>query len=153
MIATVEDKEVLDFLVHGQQDYSWFMANALDVNPRHLWSKMREVNDSVRDNERTAVGAGHGVSKTYVAGRIALAFLYCYYPSTVVTMAPSGHQVKNLLWRDQDGTLQRESTIRRQAHNYHAGPSARNRPDMVCNGHINYPGHYHAGGDEGAGYS
>ena len=79
MIATVEDKEVLDFLVHGQQDYSWSMANALDVHPRHLWSKMREVNDSVLDNERTAVGAGHGVSKTYVAGRIALAFLYCYY--------------------------------------------------------------------------
>jgi len=99
MIA-VENKEVLDFCKRGQRDYSWFMTHALDVEPKHLWYKMREVNDSVRDNERTAVGAGHGVSKTYGAGRIALTFLYCYYPSTVVTIAPSGHQVKNLLWRE-----------------------------------------------------
>ena len=100
MIATVEGKEVLDFCGHGQRDYSWFMTHALDVNPKHLWHKMKEVNDSVRDHERTAVGAGHGVSKTYGAGRIALTFLSCYYPSTVVTLAPSGHQVKNLLWRE-----------------------------------------------------
>ncbi len=92
--------EILDFVKRGREDYSWFMTHALDVDPKHLWSKMREVNDSVRDNERTAVGAGHGLSKTYGAGRIALTFLYCYYPSTVVTLAPSAHQVKNLLWRE-----------------------------------------------------
>lgn len=96
----VQDKEVLDFCEHGRRDYSWFMTHALDVKPKHLWYKMKEVNNSVRDNERTGVGAGHGVSKTYGAGRIALTFLYCYYPSTVVTLAPSGHQVKNLLWRE-----------------------------------------------------
>lgn len=100
MITEVKDKEVLDFCEHGQRDYSWFMTHALDVDPKHLWYKMKEVNNSVRDNERTAVGAGHGVSKTYGAGRIALTFLSCYYPSTVVTLAPSGHQVKNLLWRE-----------------------------------------------------
>jgi hypothetical protein len=94
------ENEVLQCAAHGRKDYSWFMTHALDVNPDHLWSKMREVNDSVRDNERTAVGAGHGVSKTYGAGRIGLTFLYCYYPSTVLTLAPSFHQVKNLLWRE-----------------------------------------------------
>jgi len=100
MVATVERRELLSFIDKGRRDHNWFMTHALDVKPEHLWSKMREVNDSVRDNERTAVGAGHGVSKTYTAGRIALAFLYCYVPSTVVTLAPSGHQVKNLLWRE-----------------------------------------------------
>lgn len=97
--TTVKDKDVLDFCERGQQDYSWFMTHALDVNPHYLWAKMREVNDSVRDNERTAVGAGHGVSKTYGAARIALTFLYCYYPSTVITTAPSEEQVKTL-WRE-----------------------------------------------------
>lgn len=95
-----KNNEILRFIERGRKDYSWFMTHALDVKPEHLWYKMREVNDSVRDNERTAVGAGHGVSKTYGAGRIALTFLSCYYPSTVVTLAPSGHQVKNLLWRE-----------------------------------------------------
>ncbi|MBA7641202.1 hypothetical protein ES703_48878 [subsurface metagenome] len=95
-----KNSEILRFIKRGRKDYSWFMTHALDVKPEHLWYKMREVNDSVRDNERTAVGAGHGVSKTYGAGRIALTFLSCYYPSTVVTLAPSGHQVKNLLWRE-----------------------------------------------------
>jgi len=92
--------EVLKMMERGRSDYSWFMIHVLDVKPEHLWFKMREVNDSVRDYERTAVRAGHGVSKTYTAGRIALTFIYSYYPSTVVTLAPSGHQVKNLLWRE-----------------------------------------------------
>jgi hypothetical protein len=99
MTELVENKEVLDFCEHGRKDYSWFMTHALDVDPHFLWSKMREVNDSVRDNERTAVGAGHGVSKTYGAARIALTFLLCYYPSTVITTAPSEEQVKTL-WRE-----------------------------------------------------
>jgi len=89
-------KELVD---HGRKDYSWFMTHVLDVNPDHLWSKMIEVNNSVRDNERTAVGSGHGVSKTFGAARIALTFLYCYYPATVITTAPSLNQVKNI-WRE-----------------------------------------------------
>jgi len=92
--------EILQFIERGRKDPSWYMTHALDVKKEHLWGKMKEVSTSVRDNERTAVGAGHGVSKTYTAGRLALWFLTCFYPSTVVTMAPSGHQVKNLLWRE-----------------------------------------------------
>lgn len=93
-------KEILNFIERGRADYSWFMTHALDVQEAHLWSKMREVNDSVRDNERTAVGAGHGVSKTFGGGRIALTFLSCYYPSTVITTAPSWNQVKDEMWRE-----------------------------------------------------
>lgn len=92
--------EVVELMERGRKDYSWFMTHALDVKPEHLWPKMRQVNNSVRDNERTGVRAGHGVSKTYDAGRISLTFLYCYYPSTVVTLAPSWPQVKNLTWRE-----------------------------------------------------
>jgi len=100
MIDPQVKNNVAQIAKRGRADYSWFMTHALDVKEQHLWSKMREINDSVRDNPKTAVGAGHGVSKSYGAGRIALTFLYCYPPATVVTLAPSSHQVKNILWRE-----------------------------------------------------
>jgi len=78
----------------------WFATEVLDVQKRYVWSKMREISDSVRDNKRTVVRAGHGVSKTSFAGRLALAFLYSHPPSTVVTTAPTRNQVKDLLWRE-----------------------------------------------------
>jgi len=92
--------EYLELIRRGRADYGFFMTHALDVQEPHLWSKMIEVNNSVRDKPKTAVGAGHGVSKTYGGARIGLSFLYCYVPSTVVTLAPSLHQVKNLMWRE-----------------------------------------------------
>jgi len=61
---------------------------------------MLEVAHSVRDNKKTAVGAGHGVSKTYGAARMALWFLICYPPATVITTAPTHKQVEELLWRE-----------------------------------------------------
>lgn len=101
MPATTEEKRLaLELTERGRADYSWYMTHVLDVKPEHLWSKMREVNDSVRDNPKTVVGAGHGVSKTYGMGRVALTFLNCYYPSTVITTAPSWHQVKGEMWRE-----------------------------------------------------
>lgn len=100
-MATQEEKRLaLELAERGRADYSWYMTHALDVKEEHLWSKMREVNDSVRDNSKTAVGAGHGVSKTYDVARIALTFLNCYYPSTVITTAPSWNQVKDEMWRE-----------------------------------------------------
>lgn len=77
-----------------------FMTQALDVKPEYVWDKMREVAESVRDNSRTVVGAGHSVSKTFSAGRLVLWFLYCFPPATVVTTAPIHKQVEELLWRE-----------------------------------------------------
>jgi len=92
--------QIQEIAALGRKDYGWFMRNALDVKPEHYWEGMERVCASVRDNPQTAVSAGHGVSKTYVAARIALTFLYCYVPSIVVTTAPSEDQVKGLLWRE-----------------------------------------------------
>lgn len=89
-----------EVIARGRADLGWFIVNILDVPPEHFWDKMQEMCDSVRDNDRTSVGAGHGVSKTFTLGRIALAFLYCFAPATVVTTAPTGKQVKDLLWRE-----------------------------------------------------
>lgn len=67
---------------------------------QHVWPKMREIVESVRDNQFTAVPAGHGVSKTYTAARIGVWFKWVYQPSTVITTAPSDNQVRNQLWRE-----------------------------------------------------
>ncbi len=77
-----------------------FMVEALDVKPEYVWDKMIEVAESVRDNPRTAVGAGHSVSKTFTAPRIALWFLYCFQPSTVITTAPTHDLVVDQFWRE-----------------------------------------------------
>ena len=83
-----------------QSDPIGFQVNILDVKPENLWNKMREVAESVRDNPFTCIKAGHGVSKTYEVARLALWFLYCFPPATVITTAPSYNQVADQLWRE-----------------------------------------------------
>jgi len=87
-------------LLGYQSDPVGFITNVLDVKPEHMWPKMREVIESVRDHQMTAVPAGHSVSKTYSAARIAVWFKACFQPSTVITTAPSDNQVRNQLWRE-----------------------------------------------------
>lgn len=69
-----------------------------------LWSKQRDVVQSVVVNKSTAVKAGHGVSKSYTA-----ALLACWWIDTrsarhndtfVVSTAPSLQQVGGVLWRE-----------------------------------------------------
>ena len=61
MVTEIEKRAALEMGARGRADYSWYFTHALDVHPDHCWSKMREINDSVRENEKTVVGAGHGV--------------------------------------------------------------------------------------------
>lgn len=67
-----------------------------------LWSKQKEICLSVRDNRRTAVQACHDVGKTALAARIGAWWLSVWEPGEafLVTLAPTGHQVKALLWRE-----------------------------------------------------
>lgn len=65
-----------------------------------LWSKQRDVMASVRDHRRTAVRAGHGVSKSFTAALLA-AWWVTSRPvgeALVVTTAPTGRQVSAILW-------------------------------------------------------
>ncbi len=91
---------IAERLPFWQNDPILFMIEALDVEPDYVWDKMREVAYSVRDNQKTAVGAGHTLSKTFLAPRIALWFLFCFRPSTVITTGPSHNQVENQFWRE-----------------------------------------------------
>lgn len=74
---------------------AWAEGNGVE-----LWSKQREVMGSVRDNRRTVVRAGHGVSKSFTASLLA-AWWVARYPvgeALVVTTAPTQAQVSAILW-------------------------------------------------------
>ena len=68
----------------------------------HLWSKQREMLEAVRDNRRVAVHSCHNVGKTFTAALCTAWWLDTHPPGTafVVTTAPTGPQVKALLWRE-----------------------------------------------------
>jgi len=65
-----------------------------------LWSKQEEIVQSVFNNPRTAVRSCHGVGKSYIAGRVILAFLYTFHPSIVISTAPTWRQVEKLVWKE-----------------------------------------------------
>jgi hypothetical protein len=78
-----------------------YQIDMLDVKPEHVWSKMVEMAESVRDHQKTCVEAGHSVSKDYEAARIALWFLACFGPRcTVVISGPGQNQVENVFFRE-----------------------------------------------------
>jgi hypothetical protein len=82
-----------------QQDPVGFVQNVL---LGFLWSKQREICESVRDNRFTAVKSCHDVGKSAVAARIIAWWLSVWEPGEafVVTSAPTFNQVKGILWRE-----------------------------------------------------
>lgn len=74
-----------------------FIEEFLGIKP---WEKQTEICESVRDNRRTVVPSCHGAGKTTIAACIALWFLFTRPYSNVVTTAPTGRQVKSLLWKE-----------------------------------------------------
>lgn len=68
----------------------------------HLWSKQVQIAESVRDNRLTAVQSCHGVGKSWTASRLTAWWLDIHPPgeARVVTTAPTGDQVKAILWSE-----------------------------------------------------
>lgn len=66
-----------------------------------LWSKQKEVFESVRDNKRTVVASAHGTGKSFGASRLVGWWLDSHQPGQafVLTTAPTFHQVRAILWR------------------------------------------------------
>lgn len=90
----------IDMMLRWKNDPIAFFVEVLGMNKDYIWPKMEEVCYSVRDNRKTAVKAGHGLSKSFTAARIVLWYLYTHYPATVFTTAPTHQQVENILWRE-----------------------------------------------------
>ncbi|RXS84235.1 hypothetical protein EST92_11800 [Streptomyces sp. TM32] len=75
---------------------------ARDKLGEHLWSKQVEIAQSVRDHRLTAVRSCHGVGKSWTASRLTAWWLDTHPPgeARVVTTAPTGDQVKAILWSE-----------------------------------------------------
>jgi len=65
-----------------------------------LWAMQKDIARDVFKRRRVAVKTCSGTGKTYIAARIALCFLYTFYPSTVLTTSSSFRQVQHALWRE-----------------------------------------------------
>lgn len=65
-----------------------------------LWSKQRDIADSIVNNKRTAVKSGHGVGKTHIAAILTQWWIETHIGEEVmvVTTAPSVDQVEGVLW-------------------------------------------------------
>lgn len=73
---------------------------AQDILGRELWSIQQQILLSTFAHPRTAVRSGNGVGKTFTAGTVAPLFALAYPHSTVLTTAPTGRQVREVLWRE-----------------------------------------------------
>lgn len=73
---------------------------ASEVLGVHLWSRQREIVESVRDHSRTAVRSGHGVGKTTTAAVALLWFLDTHPRSRVVATATKWSQVERQLFHE-----------------------------------------------------
>jgi len=67
-----------------------------------LWSKQKLICHSVFEHRHTAVPSCHGVGKSRGAAIVAAWWISAHEPGEafVVTLAPTAHQVKGILWRE-----------------------------------------------------
>ena len=86
-----------EILERGGSDPVWFFREILGAEP---WPTQAQVIEAVRDHRHVAVRSSHSVGKTWLAGRLALWWLYTHVPSIVITTAPTDRQVKHLLWSE-----------------------------------------------------
>lgn len=73
----------------------------------HLWSKQVEIAESVRDHRQTAVQSCHGIGKSFLAAQLVAWWLDTHPAgeARVVTTAPTGDQVKAILWSEINGAF------------------------------------------------
>ena len=83
-----------------------FTENPLNI-PRHLlrlgtlWKGAEDIVLSVFQNERTAVKAGHAMSKDWTAGFLILQWLLTYFgQSRVIVTGPTDRQVKEIVFAE-----------------------------------------------------
>lgn len=71
-----------------------------DVLHESVWSRQRDILESVRDHKRTAVPACHAPGKSHIAARAVAWWVSVHPPGTaqVVTTATTFRQVRNVLW-------------------------------------------------------
>ncbi|GAH66629.1 unnamed protein product, partial [marine sediment metagenome] len=73
---------------------------AREVLGLELTASQEAVLQSLGTHTKTAVKSCHGAGKTFLAAVAVLWFEFTRDPAEVVTTAPTGHQVRDLLWKE-----------------------------------------------------
>lgn len=83
---------------YGADPVGW-MRDRLGV---HLWSKQRDITESVVANRRTAVKSCHNAGKSFIAAQIACWWTDVHPPGEafIVSTAPTYPQVHAILWEE-----------------------------------------------------
>lgn len=103
---TPEERAALSIILEAEIDNPWaryegnpegFITEGLGET---LWSKQREICQSVVQNQRTAVAACHAPGKSHLSGRILAWWIASHAPGTAlgITIAPTHRQVRNIIW-------------------------------------------------------
>lgn len=86
------------------------VAWAKDVVGVHLWSAQRDVAMSVALNQNTAVKAGHGTGKSFLAALLICWWVDTRYPDCfVASTAPSQAQIGAIVWREVENIASKVS--------------------------------------------
>ena len=70
-----------------------------DVLGVELWSKQREIAQSVIENKNTVVPASKGVGKSVTVAALVGFWMSVYEDAVVITLAPSAKHVNSVIWR------------------------------------------------------
>lgn len=100
MPATIDFEEALKLQEIYQKEPVKFFKDALGATEVSLWDAPRAIMDALTKHKRVAVKSGHGVSKSWTCGRLPLWWLSSFYPSKVVTTAPTFPQVQKIIWSE-----------------------------------------------------
>lgn len=67
-----------------------------------LWSRQRDIANSVQNNKLTAVKSGHGVGKSFTTSNLAAWWIDTHPPeeTIVISTAPSTRQVSAIMWEE-----------------------------------------------------
>lgn len=93
-----EESHAAECVRFSQQNPLYHIVEIQGVNSL-LDYQVRIIN-AVKNYDRIAVKACHGVGKTFVAARLVTWFLPTFPHSKIITTAPTGRLVKKLLWSE-----------------------------------------------------
>ena len=96
-MSRITQEQAKALLKKAQTTPDWFWNNVLGGRP---WSKQTDILQSVWRYPKTAVRSCHGAGKSWTAAWVGISFLCAYPGSIVVTTAPTGRQVRLILWQE-----------------------------------------------------
>jgi hypothetical protein len=96
-LGAILDAEINNRWARWETDPIGFIENGLEET---LWSKQKEILQSLVDNKRTTVPACHAPGKSHLAARAVAWWMSVHPPGTAIaiTTASTFKQVRNIMW-------------------------------------------------------